>query len=104
LEDEAREREEVQADFVEMDGATETVADAGGDASLVVIDADQRREQNEEENGKGGEGEIEKAAEDAGAERGRAVGLDSFAIVVGWIDFPHSWLLVAGCRLLVVGC
>jgi hypothetical protein len=56
FEGEAREGEEVKADFVEMDGAAETVADAVRDASLIAIEADERWEKNEEKNSKGREG------------------------------------------------
>jgi hypothetical protein len=91
FEDEAGEGEEVKADFVEMDGAAQAVADGVGDALLIAIDADQRREQHEEKDRQCREGEVEKAAEGAGAERGRAVCLDGFAILVGWIHFPHEF-------------
>ena len=40
FEGEAGEREEVEDDSVEVDGAAEAVADAGGDAVLVAVDAD----------------------------------------------------------------
>ena len=69
FESEAGEREEVQADPVEMDGAAEAVADAVGDALLIAIDADERREQDEEKDRQGCEGEVEKAAQGMGAER-----------------------------------
>ena len=48
FENEAGEGKEVQADFVEVDGAAEAVADAVGDALLIAIDADERREEDEE--------------------------------------------------------
>ena len=101
FEGEAGEREEVEADFVEMDGAAEAVADAVGDALLIAIDADERREEDEEKDRQGCEGEIEKAAEGAGAERRRAVCVDGFAILVGWIDFLHEFL---SSQLSVLRC
>jgi hypothetical protein len=66
--DEAGKWEEVEADFVEMDGAAEAVADAVGDALLIAIDADERRKQDEEKDRQRGEGEVQKAAKSSGAE------------------------------------
>jgi hypothetical protein len=101
FEDEAGEGEEVEADFVEMNGAAEAVADAVGDALLIAIDADERREKDEEKDRQGCEGEIEKTAESTGAERGRAVCVDGFAILVGWIHFLHGFQVLS-CQFSVV--
>jgi hypothetical protein len=68
FENEAGKREEVQADPVEMDGAAETVADAAGDAALIAVDADERREKGKEKNCQSSESEVQKAAEGTGAE------------------------------------
>ena len=52
---EAGEREEVEGDLVEVDGAAEAFAYAVGDAALIAVEADERREDNEEEDGDSGE-------------------------------------------------
>jgi hypothetical protein len=106
FEGEAGEWEKIQAYLVEMDRAAEAGADAVGDALLIAVDADERREQNEEEDDKSREGEIEKAAERVDAERGQGIRGRVFALLVGWIRFLHrsvGQLFVAGCWLLV-GC
>ena len=46
---EAGEGKEGEGDVVEMDGAAEALADAGGDAALVAVDADEGRDEREEE-------------------------------------------------------
>jgi hypothetical protein len=89
IEGEAGEREEIQADLVEVDGAAEAVTDAISDALLITIEANERREQNEEKDRQGREGHVEKAAEGTGAERRREICSDGFAILVGWISFLH---------------
>ncbi len=101
FENEAGEGQEIQADLIKMNGAAEAVADAVGDAPLVAIDADERREQNEEKDRQGSNGEVEKAAEGAGAERRRPIGVDDFVILIGWIHFLHERLSGAtGCAAL----
>jgi hypothetical protein len=92
FEGEAGEREEIEADFVEMDGAAQAVADAVGDALLVAVEADERGEQNEEKNRQSGKSHVEKAAERADADGRWDVCIDGFTILVGWIHFLHERL------------
>jgi hypothetical protein len=86
---EAGEREEIQTDFVEVNGAAQAGADAVRDALLITVDADERRKQDKQKNNQSREGHIEKAAKGVGAERGWNVGINGFAILVGWIHFLH---------------
>ncbi len=68
LEREAGERQEIETDPVEMNGAAEAVADAVGDAPLIAIDADERGKKDEEKDHQGCEGEVEEAAQNMGAD------------------------------------
>ena len=54
LEGEAGQRQQVERDAIEMDGATERGADAGDDAALEAVDVDQRRNQREQKDGRAG--------------------------------------------------
>jgi hypothetical protein len=89
FEGEAGKGEEIQAYLVEMDGAAEAGADAVGDALLIAIDADERREENEEKEDKSRAGEIEKATERVDAEGWWGVRGRVFGLFVGWIHFLH---------------
>ena len=44
---EAGERQEIEADVAEMDGAPKAIADAGGDALLIAVEADEGRKEDE---------------------------------------------------------
>ena len=68
---------------------------------LVAVDADQRREKNEEKDDQSRDGEVEKAAEGVGAESRRGVCVDGFAVLVGWIHFLHEFL---SSQLSVLRC
>jgi hypothetical protein len=96
VEDEAGEREQIEAHSVEMDRAAEAVADTVGDALLIAIHADERREKDQKKDRQRCEGQVKKAAEGTRAERGRAVSVDGFAILVGWIHFLHEFYVLSG--------
>jgi len=89
IEREAGEREKIEADVVEMNGAAEAVADAGGDSFLVAIEADVRRQQNEQQHGEGCESQIENPTKCAAAEGLGVVGLEGFSLLVGGVHFLH---------------
>jgi len=90
FEREAGEREEIEDDSVEVDGAAEAVADAGGDASLVAIDADVWGKQDQQKKREGRERQIEEAAERVGANDMGAVCSRDFALLVGGIGVLHE--------------
>ena len=73
FEREAGEREEIEGDLVEVDGAAEALANAVGDAALIAVEADKRRQENEEQYGDSGERDVEEARERAPADSWRHV-------------------------------
>ncbi len=79
FEGEAGEREKVEGDSVEMDGAAEAVADAGGDAALIAVDADVGGQQDEQHDCERSEGEVEEATQRVGAEGRSGVVVRGFA-------------------------
>jgi hypothetical protein len=103
FEGEAGEREEIETDLFEMDGAAETIADAVGDALLIAAEVDKRRKQDEEKDCQSGKGQVEKAAERMGAERRWDVCVHDFALLPGWIHFLHEFPFLS-CQLSVLSC
>ncbi len=105
----AGEREEIEGDLVEVDGAAKAFADAVGDAALVAVETDQRRKQNEEKDDQTGEDDVGQPTEGSAADGWRDVVVDEFAgvfvwglhWVVGWVHFLHL-SSVFSCRLSVL--
>ena len=83
---EAGEREQIEGDAVEMDGAAEAVADAGSDAALEAVDADEGRDEQEYDDGQGHARDVEQAAAMVLGEMGSLLGV---GLLVGWVDFLH---------------
>ncbi len=72
-----------------MNGASEAVADAGDDALLVAVEADERREQDKEKDDQSCHDEIKNAADDAGTDDRRKIGVERFTLLVGGVHFLH---------------
>ena len=92
LKREAGEREKVEGDFVEMHGAAEAVADAGGDAVLIAVDANVGRQQDEQHDCEDSEGEVEEATQRVGAEGRSGVVFGGVAGVEGALEGGISFL------------
>ena len=92
LECEAGERKEIEADFVEVDGAAEAVADAGGDAALVAVavDADVWGKQDQQKQSEGRERQIEESTERVDADDRGGVCSRGISLLVGGICFLHE--------------
>ena len=89
LDGEAGEREEGEGDAVEVDGAAEALTDAGGDAALKAVDADQRRHEDEQQQRQAGRERRREAASERGAEDGVVVQRHSGA-VLRWVGLSSA--------------
>ncbi len=93
-----------------MDGAAEAVADAGGNAVLIAVDADVRRQQDEEHDCENRERQVEEATQRVRAEGRSGVMFNGIAEVdgtlVGGFGFLHEcwsarWVGPHGRNLLL---